>query len=124
LRAAVGVASVISVIAIGLAILYIGWLVMLWRFQERIVFQPPAPPDFALPPWARRVTYAASDGQPLLGYVVGPARDERANGAEHGAAGYLVKPVGRESLLSVLAGIGALAPASVTTGNNERREAP
>jgi CheY-like chemotaxis protein len=50
--------------------------------------------------------------------------DERANGAEHGAAGYLVKPVGRESLLSVLAGIGALAPASVTTGNNERSEAP
>ena len=53
---------------------------LVWWKQERIVFQPPAPPDVALPPWARRVTYAASDGQPLLGYVVGPARDERANG--------------------------------------------
>jgi CheY-like chemotaxis protein/anti-sigma regulatory factor (Ser/Thr protein kinase) len=50
--------------------------------------------------------------------------DESAKGAEHGAAGYLVKPVGRESLLSVLAGIGAMVPASVAAGNNERSEAP
>ena len=50
--------------------------------------------------------------------------DERAKGAEHGAAGYLVKPVGRESLLSTLAGIGAFVPTTVAAGNSERSEAP
>jgi len=50
--------------------------------------------------------------------------DERTKGAEHGAAGYLVKPVGRESLLSTLAGIGAFVPTTVAAGNSERSEAP
>jgi CheY-like chemotaxis protein len=50
--------------------------------------------------------------------------DERGKGAEHGAAGYLVKPVGRESLLSTLARIGAFGPASVAAGSIERSEAP
>ena len=56
--------------------------------------------------------------------VVVSILDERAQGQEHGAAGYLVKPVGRESLLSILAGIGALVPASVAAGTSERSEAP
>ena len=43
---------------------------LLWARQERIVFQPPRRP------WpdgdgARRIAYAASDGQRLFGYVVG-----------------------------------------------------
>jgi CheY-like chemotaxis protein len=33
--------------------------------------------------------------------------DERARGAAMGAAGYLVKPIGREELLSALAAVGA-----------------
>lgn len=43
---------------------------LIWRQQERIVFQPPLPPSLAAPPWARRVSYQASDGQPLFGYLV------------------------------------------------------
>ena len=44
-------------------------------FQERGVWQPPARGAAGLPPpeVARRVAYAAADGQPLHGYLVGPA---------------------------------------------------
>jgi fermentation-respiration switch protein FrsA (DUF1100 family) len=49
--------------------IYAGLLLMLWARQERIVFQPPGPPfeDEAV---AARVSYTASDGQPLFGYLV------------------------------------------------------
>ena len=43
--------------------------VYLWRNQERVVFQPPnATPNAPQP--ARRVTYRASDGVELFGYVL------------------------------------------------------
>lgn len=44
-------------------------MVLLWRFQERVVFQPPRPvPD---PAGAVKVAYTASDGVALHAFVVG-----------------------------------------------------
>jgi uncharacterized protein len=53
-----------------LVLLYLGVLVVLWCFQERVVFQPPsgaAPSDVD----AAMVQYQAADGTPLFAYVVG-----------------------------------------------------
>jgi len=44
--------------------------ITLWRRQERIVFQPPAPPH-PQGHGARRLESRAADGQPLFAYVVG-----------------------------------------------------
>lgn len=52
--------------------LLIGFLVLLWWSQERILFQPPAYDDAAVE--TGRVQYKAADGQQLLGYVVGDPR--------------------------------------------------
>jgi fermentation-respiration switch protein FrsA (DUF1100 family) len=50
---------------------------LIWRFQERVVFQPPfAAPDAPKP--ARRVEYTASDGHKLFGYVVASERPANA----------------------------------------------
>jgi CheY-like chemotaxis protein len=38
--------------------------------------------------------------------IIASIVDERPRGASLGAAGYLVKPVGREELLGALAGVG------------------
>lgn len=57
-----------------------------WRYQERVVYQPPA----AVPPGepaVRRVSYAAGDGTPLYGYLVGDfATARRVVLAFHGNA--------------------------------------
>ncbi len=55
---------------VALVLLYCGVLVVLWRFQERVVFQPPsgvAPSTVG----AAMVQYRASDDTPLFAYVVG-----------------------------------------------------
>lgn len=60
-------------VAAGLIALYASILLVLWWQQERIVFQPPSGvplSDVA----ARRVTYRASDGKELFGYIVGDCR--------------------------------------------------
>jgi len=44
-------------------------LLLLWRLQERILFQPPRLAEAA--PEAGRVTYDALDGQRLMGFMVG-----------------------------------------------------
>jgi hypothetical protein len=44
-------------------------LLLLWRLQERILFQPPRLPENA--PTAGRVSYDTVDGQRLMGYMVG-----------------------------------------------------
>lgn len=57
-------------VAAGAALLYIGLLVGLWYYQERVLFQPPQRvPDE--PVAARRVSYLAADGVELFGYLVG-----------------------------------------------------
>lgn len=45
------------------------FLFVIWRFQERILFQPPALAD--LPMESGRARYEAVDGQQLTGYMVG-----------------------------------------------------
>jgi hypothetical protein len=64
------VISVATLVVAGMALLYVGLLVMIWWFQERVVFQPPA----GVPPTAvaaRRVTFRTADGVDLFAYVVG-----------------------------------------------------
>jgi fermentation-respiration switch protein FrsA (DUF1100 family) len=61
LMLALAIVAALFVVVLGLA----------WRYQERIVWQPPAPPYPGDPAGARRVTFTARDGQPLFGYVVG-----------------------------------------------------
>ena len=76
-------------ILIGLAALAAIYLLLIaaaWRWQERIVWQPPGF-DVAAPAGARRVAYTAEDGQPLFAYVVGePARATGTLVAFHGNA--------------------------------------
>ena len=59
----------VSWLLIGLGLGYVGLLLLLWRFQERVVFQPPAAPAASVS--ARRIEYASSDGVRLFSYVVG-----------------------------------------------------
>src|SRR5829696_1683958 len=74
---------------IGLAILAAIYLLLIaaaWRWQERIVWQPPGF-DVAAPAGARRITYSADDGQALFAYVVGdPVRATGLLVAFHGNA--------------------------------------
>ena len=51
---------------------YVAILLLLWRFQERIVFQPPLRPE-ASDTATSVMTYTASDGVPLVAHVVEPA---------------------------------------------------
>jgi fermentation-respiration switch protein FrsA (DUF1100 family) len=62
--AVLAVLAAVVVIILGLA----------WRYQERIAWQPPAPPYPGDPAGVRRVTFTAGDGQPLFGYVLGSER--------------------------------------------------
>jgi pimeloyl-ACP methyl ester carboxylesterase len=59
-----------------MAALYVVVLLALWRFQERVVFQPPsgvAPTTVS----ARQVRYRSSDGIDLFAYVVGECAPDR-----------------------------------------------
>jgi len=67
-----GVRLITSFVAIAIAVAVV-WVALttawMWRYQERVVFQPPAAyPDAPAP--ARRVEFKASDGHQLFGYVV------------------------------------------------------
>jgi len=99
-----GTRRVVTTIGIALAAALV-WVVvstlLLWRNQERVVFQPPGTATIA-PGSATRVSYEAADGNPLFGYVVGPPRREGSSNAVviafHGnadLAAWLV-PWGRE----------------------------
>src|SRR5687768_13792304 len=61
----VGIAIVVALGGIALITL------LVWRYQERVVFQPPQLVAIAPAP-ARRVTYTAQDGHSLFGYVLSP----------------------------------------------------
>ncbi len=75
-----------SLLVVGLVLIYAGLLLVLWRFQEQVVFQPPKSLG-ASPVPARQVHYRASDGVDLFAYVVG---DDTSHGtvllAFHGNA--------------------------------------
>ncbi len=61
--------SLLPLVALGLVLLYAGFVAMVWWFQERIVFQPPSAPVSTI--GARRASYRTSDGIDLFAYVVG-----------------------------------------------------
>lgn len=58
-------------IVFSLAALWTVLLVLVWAFQERVVFQPPRVEAGSREPHAHRVSYAAGDGTRLFGFVVG-----------------------------------------------------
>jgi pimeloyl-ACP methyl ester carboxylesterase len=74
------IAVVVAVLAV-----YAVSMAVLWRFQERVVFQPPR--TVAEPVEARKVEYTASDGTALFAYLVGDCvRPSRVLLAFHGNA--------------------------------------
>jgi fermentation-respiration switch protein FrsA (DUF1100 family) len=60
----------------GVGVVYSGLLLILWHYQERIVFQPPVDVAPTSVP-ARQVHYRASDGVKLFAYVVGDCGPDR-----------------------------------------------
>ena len=67
----------VTVLAIAVAAAFV-WValstVWMWRYQERVVFQPPRAQVVAPAP-AVRVEYPAADGHPVFGYLIpGPSR--------------------------------------------------
>jgi uncharacterized protein len=71
---------VIRLVLVALALtaaVYVVVLLALWRFQERVVFQPPnGVPSASVN--ARQVRYRAADGVDLFAYVVGECTPESA----------------------------------------------
>lgn len=58
---------------LSLGALYVGAILLLWVFQEQVVFQPPRVGPIA-PASARKVHYHAADGVELFAYLVGDCR--------------------------------------------------
>jgi pimeloyl-ACP methyl ester carboxylesterase len=81
-----GFRRVVTVLAV-VVVAGLVWVVLttfwMWRYQERVVFQPPGVRVDAPPP-AVRVHYSASDGHPVFGYLIpSPSRAiGRGSGAE------------------------------------------
>lgn len=62
------------IVALVVLALLLGLVALLWRTQERILFQPPR--LYGKPVEFGRVSYHASDGQLLAGFIVGDPRTE------------------------------------------------
>lgn len=56
-------------VALPLLVALVGLLTLIWWSQERILFQPPR--SYGVAPQTGRITYSASDGQHLAGYLIG-----------------------------------------------------
>ena len=83
---------------------------VVWRVQERIVFQPTPPPYPSDAGWAR-ITYAAQDGQPLFAYVLGDrATATGAVIAFHGNADLAVNQIWWADELARRAGVLVVVP--------------
>jgi pimeloyl-ACP methyl ester carboxylesterase len=99
----------LSVIAVAALVLLV-MNVLVWRSQERIVFQPSAPP-YPDDRGRTRVAYTASDGQPLFAYVVGDRAT--ATGAMlvfHGNADLAVNQLGWADALARRTGVLVVVP--------------
>lgn len=57
------------IVTVFIVALFLGFLFLVWWSQERILFQPPR--LYTTPAESGRVNYRASDGQQLVGFVVG-----------------------------------------------------
>ncbi|HEY2162433.1 MAG TPA: alpha/beta hydrolase [Gemmatimonadaceae bacterium] len=66
----------IYLVTAGVALAYVGLLLILWRYQERVLFQPPRAVRDG-PVAAERVSYHAADGIELFGFLVGNCRSPR-----------------------------------------------
>jgi uncharacterized protein len=66
--------SLLISLPVALAAIYLVCVGVLWRFQERVAFQPPRPTATDAP-GATRVEFAASDGAPLFALLVGACKD-------------------------------------------------
>ena len=64
------VTHVFAWIVVAVGAVYVGLVLLLWGFQEQVVFQPPRVPPTSLLS-ARKVHYRAADGVELFAYVVG-----------------------------------------------------
>ena len=69
-RRANSVTHALALIVGGLALLYVVAVLLLWRFQEQVVFQPPSSLD-ATNVGERRVRYRTEDGVELFAFLVG-----------------------------------------------------
>jgi uncharacterized protein len=70
IRSAMMIVAIVAIVAAIAAVMVVVFGVILWRSQERVVFQPPAPP-YPNARGARRIDLRATDGQPLFAYLVG-----------------------------------------------------
>src|SRR2546430_9172357 len=68
--------NVVLVFAVAVVIAYGVFALVLWRCQERIVFQPPHWPE-SRDLEAPRLSFTASDGIALFAFVVGDMRTNR-----------------------------------------------
>jgi alpha-beta hydrolase superfamily lysophospholipase len=85
-------ALALGTLAVALLLVLAANLVV-WRVQERIVFQP-TPPPYPGDGGHARTRYAAADGQPLFAYVLGdPARAAAATIVFHGNADLAVNQI-------------------------------
>jgi fermentation-respiration switch protein FrsA (DUF1100 family) len=64
-------------IAAAILAAYVALSLVLWRFQERIVFQPPRWPLAESAEGMGRLSYSATDGNKLMAHVVGAAGPSR-----------------------------------------------
>lgn len=62
------------VVVVTVALVYVGLVALLWRFQEHIVFQPPSAVPRHSEIEAQRVQYVTADGVEVFAYVVGDCR--------------------------------------------------
>lgn len=62
---------------LSLGALYVGVILLLWTFQEQVVFQPPRAGPAATVS-AKKVHYRTSDGVELFAYLVGACRPDTA----------------------------------------------
>lgn len=80
------VLRLLLLVPVVVVVAYAAILLLAWRYQESVVYQPPTPAGESEPD-VRRVSYAAADGAPLFAYVIGdPASARRTVLAFHGNA--------------------------------------
>lgn len=105
--------TVIALVVV-IAVIWVSFTTFwLWRYQERVVFQPPGDAPTAPAP-ARRVTFPAADGHPLFGYVLDASTDtpirQRVVIAFHGNADLAAWTAPWAHELSQRAGVTVLIP--------------